>query len=75
MDNILKLAIRDAGGTQIVATAAGVTRQGVDRWMHRGYLPRTEWTGETNYAEAIEKLTGGKFPKSLLLSIKPGKVA
>lgn len=42
-----------AVGLQSLAKACGVTYQALRKWESRGRLPRTEWTGETNYAAAI----------------------
>lgn len=42
-----------AVGLQPLARACGVTYQALKKWESRGRLPRTEWTGETNYAAAI----------------------
>lgn len=30
-----------------------VSREAARKWVEQGFLPRTEWTGETNYAERI----------------------
>lgn len=43
----------DAVGLQPLAKACGVTYQALRKWEARGRLPRTEWTGETNYAEKL----------------------
>ena len=40
--------------------------QAVKKWEKNG-LPRTEWTGETNYSENIESLTNGQVTKERLL--------
>ncbi|MTI13804.1 YdaS family helix-turn-helix protein [Sansalvadorimonas verongulae] len=51
-------------GLQGVASVCGVTYQAVRKWKAKGRLPRTEWTGETNYALRIEKATNGKIKQS-----------
>jgi hypothetical protein len=68
--NPLSAAIEKVG---LVALARGLNRthQALRKWERNGRLPRTEWTGETNYAEQIEKLTGGAVPKSELLAKWP----
>jgi hypothetical protein len=33
----------------------------VHKWKHQGRLPRTELAGLTDYARALEELSGGKF--------------
>jgi hypothetical protein len=42
-------------GLKPVASACGVTHQAVLKWLKRGRLPRTEYSGETNYAELIAR--------------------
>lgn len=54
----LQEAIRLIGVTAL-ARELQVTHQAVRKWEAAGRLPRTEWTGETGYAERIEVLTGG----------------
>lgn len=53
-------------GLGALARALNVTHQAVRKWERTG-LPRTEWTGETSYAECIERLTHGKVKKSALM--------
>ncbi len=50
------------------------TYQAVMKWRKAGHLPRTEWTGETTYAEQIEVLTGRKVKRKALLDMKPQAV-
>jgi hypothetical protein len=68
--NPLTEAIRLVGLGRL-ASGLGRSGQAVRKWEAAGRLPRTEWTGETNYAEQIEKLTGGAVPKSELLAKWP----
>lgn len=49
-------AVERAGGAIAVAKACGVSRQAADKWIRSGQLPRTEYTGETHYAESIAGL-------------------
>lgn len=60
MDSI-KDAIERVGGPIQAAKVCGVTRQAVDKWIHSGRLPRTDYTGETNYAELLAKASKGAF--------------
>ncbi|QVN18943.1 hypothetical protein [Burkholderia pyrrocinia] len=46
-----------------------VTYQAVRKWIAKGRLPRTEWTGETEYSQAIEAITGGAVSRSILLRL------
>ena len=68
--NVIEAAIEKAGGPAVVGKACGVTYQAVLKWTKSGTLPRTEWTGETNYSAVIEKLTKGKFSREKLLSTR-----
>lgn len=54
-------------GTRQIASACGVTVQAVTKWKARKRLPRTEWTGETNYAGQIEALTESHVTREQLL--------
>jgi len=54
-------------GLQDLASGLGVTYQAVRKWEAAGRLPRTEWTGETNYADQIMVLTGGAVSREDLL--------
>ena len=62
----LKTAINSVG---LVKTSSllNVSYQVIQRWLHKGMLPRTEFTGETNYSELIEKATGGSVTAKELL--------
>ena len=42
-------------GQTAVAAACDVKQPSVAQWLTRGF-PRTEWTGETDYATSIENL-------------------
>ncbi|WP_395504749.1 helix-turn-helix domain-containing protein [Ectopseudomonas hydrolytica] len=52
-ESALAWAIDAAGGPVLVAKSCGISRQSVDKWVAKGQLPRTEYTGETNYAFLI----------------------
>lgn len=51
-------AIETVGLTGL-ARSIGVSYQAIRKWERAGRLPRTEWTGETTHAEAIERATDG----------------
>ena len=74
---VLKKAIDDAGGVFAVSIACEKTPRAVYKWLASGCLPRTEYTGETCYAEKIAELakTNGKpfKAKRLLADIAPVK--
>jgi len=52
MSDIL-VAVQQAKNKTEFANVCGVSRQAVYKWLLANKLPRTEWTGETNYAEKI----------------------
>lgn len=52
-----------------------VSGQAIRKWEAAGRLPRTEWTGETRYAETIERLMGGEVTKAQLLAKWPTPAA
>lgn len=57
-------------GLSGVARACGVTQPAVSRWSKRGRLPRTDYTGETDYAVAIERACKGVVTREQLLSMR-----
>ncbi|MNK95996.1 hypothetical protein D3C87_1162580 [compost metagenome] len=75
----LKKSIDDAGGVPVVALACGKSPRAIYKWLTADCLPRTEYTGETRYAERISALAaanGKPFDASwLLLEAKPNKTA
>lgn len=66
MKNILLTqAMEAAGGTGRVAKSLKLTHEAVRKWgVNR--LPRTEWTGETNYLSQIENLQIKRHGKVLV---------
>lgn len=60
------------GGMRRVAAETGRSYEAVRKWTKNG-LPRTEWTGETDYCRTIERLQG-KYSADDLLG-KPGHKA
>tara|TARA_R100000951_G_scaffold115414_1_gene123430 strand:- start:2022 stop:2240 length:219 start_codon:yes stop_codon:yes gene_type:complete len=48
-------AIELAGGKKAVAEACDLSYEAVRKWTKNG-LPRTEWTGETDYSVVIAAL-------------------
>jgi hypothetical protein len=71
MDMNIATVISEVGLTRI-AKACNRSPATVHKWKSRNRLPRTEWTGETNYAETIARLHGGISAESLL-SFKDAK--
>lgn len=67
----LKQVIGDLGVEQ-AASLCGISPRAVYKWLAAGRLPRTEYTGETGYAEILTaasslEVTAGE----LLISAKP----
>ena len=66
MKNILLIqAMEAAGGTGRVAKSLKLTHEAVRKWVVNR-LPRTEWTGETNYLNHIETLQKKRHGKVLV---------
>ena len=65
--NLITKAINH-GHVTIIARACNVTYQAVRRWERDGRLPRTDLTGETDYAARIARSTRYKISKSALLA-------
>ncbi len=61
------LAVKQLGGPSAVAIICNVTPQAVRKWVNRGRLPRTEYTGETKHAQRIAGASGGAFTAEWLL--------
>ncbi len=49
----VKDAVRCAGGANASARACGVSVRAVYKWLAADSLPRTEYTGETDYVERL----------------------
>lgn len=76
----LARVVRSIKGKQRGAgEACGVTTAIIGRWIKQKHLPRTEYTGETHYAEALASATEGRFTKEWILEeahplkVKPPK--
>lgn len=67
--NLISKAI-DLIGLRPLARECGVTPQAIYKWRDRGRVPRTDWTGETDYAVRIEKATKGQITRDQLLNLK-----
>ena len=71
-ENLVTRAVGKSGGPKIVASECGVSYQAVLKWMKNG-LPRTEWTGETDYSSVIERLSKSEFSRRRLLDARKPK--
>jgi hypothetical protein len=74
-ENKVKKAVIQAGGQAVVARACGVRQQTVFRWVHTGHLPRTEWTGETNYSSVLASMDGVNVTRKELLATRIGTLS
>lgn len=54
------------GSYSAIGRVCGVSFVAVLQWRKRGRLPRTEYTGETQYAIQIEQATNGAVHRSEL---------
>lgn len=64
----LQQAIKTIGGPGRAASICGVSPRAVHKWLSKGRLPRTEYTGETRYAELIAAHSDGAFTAEELLA-------
>lgn len=75
----LKKAIACVGGVQAAAKVCGVSARAVYKWIAADSLPRTEYTGETNYVDRLSEAAvknGKPFDASKLKnSAAPGRAA
>lgn len=63
----LKDAIEAAGGVSSVASGIHITERAIYKWLTKGRLPRSEYTGESLYSQKIAELSKGKFTKEQIL--------
>ena len=68
-ENLISKAIEIVGICKL-ANACGVRYQSIYKWEAKGRVPRTDWTGETDYARCIETATKGQITRDQLLNLK-----
>ena len=51
-----------------IAKICKVSREAARKWVRQGFLPRTEWTGETNYS----RLIADEYARDVALDREPG---
>lgn len=68
-ENLISKAIKIVGLSKLAA-ACGIRYQSLQKWEAKGRLPRTDWTGETDYARRIEEATKGAVTRDELLNFK-----
>ncbi|WP_322528954.1 hypothetical protein R5R73_04765 [Salinicola sp. LHM] len=63
----VRIAVEKVGGVTSCARICQVTPPAVRKWLHRGRLPRTEYTGETQHAKRMAAASDGAFTAEWLL--------
>ncbi|MDC4847650.1 hypothetical protein OHV92_18605 [Acinetobacter baumannii] len=64
----IKEVINDAGGVCSVAFAVQLSERSIYKWIEKNCLPRSEYTGESNYSNLIAQLCK-KFSEQEILEI------
>lgn len=65
--NPIKYAFEAVGGRTKAAALMNRSYQAIKKMEDKGVLPRTEYTGETKYADVLAKNSEGKFTAEWLL--------
>lgn len=65
--NPIESVIEAVGGRANASNICCVSRVTIHKWIKNGSLPRTEYTGKTQYAEKLANNSRGKFTKDWLL--------
>lgn len=63
----MKQAVAAAGSYAKLGRACNVSGQAVQKWVKAGKPPRTEYTGETDYATRIAAASAGAVSRDDLL--------
>lgn len=63
----LARVVRAVGGQVKAGGTCNVSAAIVGRWIRQKHLPRTEYTGETDYAGALAEATQGRFSREWIL--------
>ncbi|MEG8916435.1 YdaS family helix-turn-helix protein [Klebsiella pneumoniae] len=66
--NIVRQVVDSVGGQTAAAKICGVSPVAVHKWVKRGCLPRTDFTGKTTYARKLAAASSGAFSEGQLLS-------
>ncbi|CAI1213474.1 TPA: hypothetical protein SMI16_002280 [Serratia liquefaciens] len=65
--NEVKKAIKAVGGPAKAAEICERSVTAIQKWQSKGCLPRTEYTGKTNYAEILASHSNGAIIAADLL--------
>lgn len=71
----IQKAVDLIGGFNAAARICDVSPQAVMKWVKRGKLPRTEATGETDYATALAMANESISKDALLADVRQGSAA
>lgn len=71
MAGTVKHVILDAGGVSKVAQAVNLTERAIYKWIQKNALPRSEYTGESDYASVIAKLNTKLSKEEILELCRP----
>jgi hypothetical protein len=66
-ETILAKVVDACGGQVLAGAACGVTPSIIGRWIKQQHLPRTDYTGETDYAGALASASGGIYKRDWIL--------
>lgn len=64
----IKEIINDAGGVSTVALAVQLSDRSIYKWIEKNSLPRSEYTGESDYSKIIAEMSKN-FNKEKILAI------
>lgn len=64
----LKESIAKIGGVPKASAVCEVSPRAIYKWLAADSLPRTDYTGETNYAQRLADASNGGFTAEWLLA-------
>jgi hypothetical protein len=71
----IQKAVDLIGGFNAAARICNVSPQAVMKWVKKGKLPRTEATGETDYASSLASAHDSISKEALLADVRQGGAA
>ncbi len=66
--NPMQFAINSAGGPAKAAEICEISVTAIQKMKKKGCLPRTEYTGKTQYAQLLSNASAGAFAADWLLA-------
>lgn len=67
MTSPIDKVIKHFGGIGNIRKILGVSYVAIKKWKEKGRFPRTDYTGETDYAETLANASNGAFTADELL--------